>query len=446
MPQKAEISLEVSDWIIAFDEGGYRFAITPHGRSAGTTVNYSNFIIKKCQEIPNYNVLILRNFKSTANKSALDTIRSILSQHNIPHRAPLSKDIIYFDDTGAVIECLGFELNVEDLKGQLDKADFIFFEECEGLTEDQWLIIEPTCRKRGSRIALNWNPRTPTEYAWRLYTEPELTYPYKVFAPKILTYRNNPWLPDEVAGQIQRAQLPGQEKLKAEYEGDFPVQGHFFDISKIKKVDGRALDYWKHPETVRFRAWDTAYKKNKSSDYTVGLLLARRGDEYLVEDIFYDRLSPSEIKEMVKVYAKMDQCEYGIECISANESYVDDVLSYTIADGLFGKKLHHLQRSKPERAQYASNIVGQGLLSVPADAPWLAEFLSQLYPFPKDKHPDDMVDGLAYGVEELINYGGDFRLDGAISLSELQEMEKNGERPGRILEELGEMADHGWLF
>lgn len=430
MPAKnKEIELSIADWTIDFIEGDYRFAITPHGRAAGTTVNYSRAFIKKCKEIPNYTVIILRDFKTDASDSALRTIRNTLIEHNIPHRAPASRQIITFPN-GSTIECLGTELNPEALKGKLDAADIVFFEECHRLTEAQWLIFEPTIRKPGSKVIFNWNPQVPSEYPWRMYNEGALTYPFKAFR-LFLTYRQNPWLPKEVALQIERAQLPGHEELKAVYEGEFPAHGDFFDIANLKEVDRKYLDWWDHEDTVRFRAWDTAYDNGPKNDNTVGFKLARRGDYYLVEDIYVGKLNPAEAKEMILSYAAMDNCPFGIETIKAAEVFVDGIIDKAAANGYSGKQLLHQQRSKPERAAQAAALVGRGLVYVDKDADWLPEFKSELYIFPKEKHSDDRVDGFAYSTEELITaFQGEIRIHGMIQPEDFPE----DERPQRLEE------------
>ena len=432
--QNKELKLNIADWCKDFMEGDYRFCITPHGRASGTTYNYSSAFIEKCKNTPNYVIIILRDFKTDANDSALRTIRTILQQHNIEHTAPISKQHILFPN-GSIIECLGTELNPEALKGKLDAADICYFEECHRLREDQWLIFEPTIRKPGSKIILNWNPQVPTEYPWRMFTEPQLTYPFKTLRIK-LTYRNNPWLPKEVALQIERAKLPGHEELNAAYEGDFPAHGDFFDIAKINELGPAELAEWyteeAAPQIMRFRSWDTAYDGGPQNDNTVGLLIARWNEKYLIEDIYVGKLNPHQVKEMILAYAEKDQCPFGIETIKPAETYVDGILDEAIANGYHGKKLLPLQRSKPERAALAAAIMGRGLMYVDKDADWLPALKSELYIFPKEKHGDDRVDGLAYGTEELATaLTGEFRLYGATKIEDLNRS-KNDTRPDRV--------------
>lgn len=391
------VDLEFQEEIGAFWEGEYWIALTPHGRAAGTTQSWARSIIVQCLTRISFNCLILRRYAASADDSILQTMRSICRELELEVKAPPSSKSITFPN-GNEVEVGGTEIHIDTLRGKLEQADFTFIEECGGdaLTEDKWAIMEPgLTRKPGARVALNWNPEYPSEWAWQMWEDNNLPHAYR----KFLTYRDNAWLPELTRERIEHYHAAKNAKMIAVYEGDFPPTGSMFQTGAIRFTD--APEYWKDAPAVRI--WDPSYSEGRG-DYTVGLRLAREGADYLIADVKYGQWDSATVKRLILETAARERIPFGVER-AGNDGWHDDLVREAAALGLTMIEVKPHGKSKPERAAQASAICNEGLLWVPIYAdepvPWWPWFRDCLTAFPSKNIPDDGIDALAYATMEL---------------------------------------------
>ena len=161
--------------------------------------------------------------------------------------------------------------------------------------------------------------------------------------------------------------------------------------------------YWKfwqtlpaHVDKVIF-SWDCAFKDTNTSDYVVGLVLAKyRADTYIV-DMFRGRWDFVEtIKQMRRMHEMYPMATEKLIEEKANGAAVISVLRHEIP-GLIPIVP---TESKIARAQAVSSIIESGNVYLPEFAPWRDSALYELSIFPNGAN-DDIVDCLTQALNRL---------------------------------------------
>jgi predicted phage terminase large subunit-like protein len=151
-------------------------------------------------------------------------------------------------------------------------------------------------------------------------------------------------------------------------------------------------------------SWDCTFKATNTSDYVVGLVLAKKGaDTYLIDRVRGRWDFPETIKRMRNMHSQYPM---------ASQKFIEDKASGSAAlqslkheiPGLIGV---NPTESKESRANAVSGIVEAGNVYLPSDAPWINEFLYEVSSFPNAQH-DDQVDALTQGLSKLYNFTGGF--------------------------------------
>ena len=153
----------------------------------------------------------------------------------------------------------------------------------------------------------------------------------------------------------------------------------------------------------RVRGWDCA-ATDGAGDWTVGVRIAMRGGEFLIEDVRRDRLGPAGVDDLIKTTASGDGFDTLIreeqEPGSSGKSVVD-----TRARMLPGYQYLGVASTGPKvaRANAFASAMGNGLVCVPRGAPWLPAFRLEYAAFTADNshQHDDQVDAGSLGFNSL---------------------------------------------
>jgi predicted phage terminase large subunit-like protein len=152
-------------------------------------------------------------------------------------------------------------------------------------------------------------------------------------------------------------------------------------------------------ELWRFSTMDTAYTRNRTSDYTVIATwgVAPTDPHSLVllnmqrRRVTHNDHAPMALEE----WNTMKPAWIGVEKQMATLSLFDEIARR----GVVVRWLTP-DRNKVARAETAAALMESGRVWVPEDAPWMADFIDELATFPLGKH-DDCVDCLTYAANEL---------------------------------------------
>lgn len=107
--------------------------------------------------------LCIRQFQNRIADSVYTVIKNKIEQAGWRDEFDIGVSTIKHKKTGSEFLFYGIARNIDDIKGTED-VDICWIEEGEGLTEEQWTVIDPTIRKAGAEIWLLWNPRLQTDF------------------------------------------------------------------------------------------------------------------------------------------------------------------------------------------------------------------------------------------------------------------------------------------
>lgn len=149
----------------------------------------------------------------------------------------------------------------------------------------------------------------------------------------------------------------------------------------------------KPPRRVRY--WDLAASRKDTACYTAGVLMARQGDTYYVEDVVRGRWNPAERNEVMLQTAVADKTRPGFERTWFENPVFDK--GGDAKRGVIAKLAGHPVAahdvggagSKEVRAEPFADAAKGGLVRLVA-GPWVAAFLTELESFPKGAYKDQV--------------------------------------------------------
>jgi predicted phage terminase large subunit-like protein len=151
------------------------------------------------------------------------------------------------------------------------------------------------------------------------------------------------------------------------------------------------------------QSWDTANKATELSDFSVCTSWGIAGKELYLLHVLRRRMEYPELKRAV--------CEQA-QAFAADVVLIEDKASGTqLIQELVTAGLHAVTGYKPQsdkimRLHAQTAMIENGFVHLPAEAPWLAEYLHELTAFPRGKH-DDQVDSTAQMLDWFKQGGGE---------------------------------------
>jgi predicted phage terminase large subunit-like protein len=139
------------------------------------------------------------------------------------------------------------------------------------------------------------------------------------------------------------------------------------------------------------QSWDTASKAGMANDFSVCTSWLIRGKDYYLLEVLRQRLEYPELRRRIRTHA---------ETHGAMTVLIEDAGSGThlLQDLKREGKLRPIairpEADKITRMSAQSAVIEAGQVLLPASAPWLGEFQTEIMAFPYGRH-DDQVDSLA---------------------------------------------------
>ena len=159
--------------------------------------------------------------------------------------------------------------------------------------------------------------------------------------------------------------------------------------------------------TPRYTAWDTAQGEKQTSDYCVGLTGTEDADGVLwIVDVKREQLKPDDlIDAIIDDWLEHRATLVGVErtqFVVGLESAFERRLAERRAWHLPLEHLLHGNKDKVTRAGPIKARMRAGMVRIPIDAPWYADFKRELMEFFGGRH-DDQVDAFAYLGQMLLD-------------------------------------------
>jgi len=139
------------------------------------------------------------------------------------------------------------------------------------------------------------------------------------------------------------------------------------------------------------QSWDTASKSGELNDYSVGLLFLIRAGNYHLLDVVRKRLEYPELRRLVLTNAiRHDVHAILIEDQGSGIQLIQDLRSEDCVRPIAIKP----ETDKITRMSVQTPAIEAGKVLLPKEAPWLADFRTELLMFPNGRH-DDQVDAFS---------------------------------------------------
>jgi predicted phage terminase large subunit-like protein len=148
-------------------------------------------------------------------------------------------------------------------------------------------------------------------------------------------------------------------------------------------------------------SWDTANKEEESNDYSVGIHVSvTRDKHYYVHDVIRKKMKFPDLLKSVSQTALQTQDTFRCTVVVEDAASGQNIIQMLRRSG-FPVKAHRPVGDKFTRFSGVSGIIESGFVHLPADAPWLDEFLLEITRFPNSKH-DDQVDAFSQALHYLV--------------------------------------------
>ena len=176
-------------------------------------------------------------------------------------------------------------------------------------------------------------------------------------------------------------------------------------IIKREWFNGKFLRQFPKMDMI-IQSWDFAVKDKQGSDFTVGLIMGKKGADKFVLDMFRKRVDfPSACDAVTALSGKYP---------TAYKKLIEDKANGPAVIAALKKKISGLVAVEPNGDKTSRlNAVapdvqsGNVYLPDPSIAPWVHDFLTEVCDFPAVTH-DDIVDAFSQGLFELRRGGTAF--------------------------------------
>ena len=202
--------------------------------------------------------LCVRRFQNKIKESVYTLIKNQIDNFGFQGYDVQASTIKH--SNGSEFVFYGIERNIEEIKS-FEGADVLWVEEAQNLTRDQWDILEPTIRKKGSEIWLSFNGRLVTDFVWQYF----IVNTPKNTIVRHINYTDNPFLSETMMEVIDELKASDYDRYEHVYLGK-PLSDSEKTIIKRKWLDA-AVDF--HLE----------YDGDMTGQKIVGYDLADSGDD-----------------------------------------------------------------------------------------------------------------------------------------------------------------------
>ncbi len=182
------------------------------GRSSSKTWDTAGFAIFLAQRYT-LKFLCMRQFQNRIQESVYAVLVVQIERFGLLEDFQILRNIIRHKRTGSEFHFYGIQRHITEIKG-FEGADIGWVEEADGLTKEQWALIEPTLRKEGAEGWLLYNPHLVSDYVESFKHDPE-----NGVIVRQINYDENPFLSDTMLRKINRLKAEDYDEYEHIYLG-----------------------------------------------------------------------------------------------------------------------------------------------------------------------------------------------------------------------------------
>lgn len=182
------------------------------GRASSKTWDAAGFAIFLASQ---YTVkfLCMRQFQNKIQESVYAILVIQIDRFGLRDEFDILKTVIRHRGTGSEFHFYGIHRNIAEIKG-FEGADIGWIEEGEGLTKEQWSIIEPTLRKEGAEAWILYNPRLVSDFVEMFQSSND-----EGVLVRQINYDENPFLSSTMMRKINRLKASDPDEYEHIYLG-----------------------------------------------------------------------------------------------------------------------------------------------------------------------------------------------------------------------------------
>lgn len=182
------------------------------GRASSKTWDAAGFAIFLAS---NYTVkfLCMRQFQNKIAESVYAVLVVQITRFGLLDEFEILKSVIRHRVTGSEFHFYGIHRDIAEIKG-FEGADIGWLEEGEGLTKEQWVVIEPTLRKEGAQLWILYNPQLVNDFVETFVHDPA-----NGVIVRHINYDENEFLSNTMLRKINRLKEMDFEEYEHTYLG-----------------------------------------------------------------------------------------------------------------------------------------------------------------------------------------------------------------------------------
>ncbi len=143
-------------------------------------------------------------------------------------------------------------------------------------------------------------------------------------------------------------------------------------------------------------SWDTASTLSDHADYSVGTVWGAKGLDFYLLDVVRGRFEAPALRQQILTLAQ----RHGVDQTIVEDTELGRALAQDLRRSNYPVVLSRPRHDKQARFLAQSARFEAGQVYVPQDAPWLADWISELLAFPNGRH-DDQVDSTSQALYAL---------------------------------------------
>lgn len=158
--------------------------------------------------------LCARQYQNKIEESVYTLLKKQISRFGVGSHYKITNNKIINTHTGSEFVFYGLWRHIEEIKS-LEDIDICWIEEAHSLTPNQWEILEPTIRKKGSQVWIIFNPRYTNDFAYQRF----VVKPPPDTVTRKINYDENPYLSDTLLKIIADMETNNHEDYQHVYLG-----------------------------------------------------------------------------------------------------------------------------------------------------------------------------------------------------------------------------------
>lgn len=189
------------------------------GRGSGKSHFFAEMLVARANSQLGFRAACLREVQKSLKNSVKLLVEDKIRHHGLTDRFEILEAEIRTPGGGVII-FQGMQNHTADSIKSLEGFDVAWVEESQSLSQRSLDLLRPTIRKPGSEIWFSWNPNKPTDPVDALLRGES---PPSDSVVVEVNWDANPWLPDELKGDLEDDRRRDPDKFMHVWQGHYSM-------------------------------------------------------------------------------------------------------------------------------------------------------------------------------------------------------------------------------